>query len=121
MRLVTLSSFFKNFRFEIIYSFFLIISIKLITKQRRNSVANCRYKHFGSIMRSCRACVLFDVFCRINRKYLKYKKCYRKNRKYNLTFNYQKINKVIQNAKKLNNKITKLRLRIAHKTKQKKH
>ncbi len=68
-------------------------------------------------MCSCRVCVLFDVLCQINKEYLKCKKCYRKNGKYNLIFNYQKIDKAIWKTKKLNNKITKLRLRIAQKTK----
>jgi len=35
--------------------------------------------------------------------------------------NYQKINKIIKKVEKLNNEITKLRLRIARKTKQRKH
>ena len=35
--------------------------------------------------------------------------------------NYQKINKIIKKTEKLNNKITELHLRIACKTKQKKH
>ena len=95
--------------------------IKLITKQRRNFVVNCRYKHVFFTMRLCRICVSFDVSCQINRKYLKCKKCYQKNRKCDLTSNYQEMNKAISKAKKLNDKITKLRLRIARKTKQKKH
>ena len=72
-------------------------------------------------MRSCRVYILFNVFCQINKKYLKCKKYYQKNRKYNLTFNYPKINKAIQKTKKLNYKITKLRLKIAQKTKQRKY
>jgi len=95
--------------------------IKLITKQRRNFVVNRRYKYVLLIMRSCRIYVAFDVSCQINKEYLKCKKCYRKNRKCDLTLNYQKMNKAIQKTKKLNNKITKLRLRIARKTKQEKH
>ncbi len=43
----------------------------------------------------CQVCVLFNISYQINKEYLKYKKCYRKNRKYNLTSNYQKINKAI--------------------------
>ncbi len=61
---------------------------KLITKQRRNFVANRRYKHALLIMRSCRICVAFDVSCQINKEYLKCKKCYRKNRKCDLASNY---------------------------------
>ncbi len=61
------------------------------------------------------------MLCRVNREYLKYKKCYRKNRKYNLISNYQKIDKTIKKTEKLNNKITKLYLKIVYKTKQKKH
>jgi len=97
------------------------MSIKLTIEQRRNFVANRRYKHAIFIMPSCRACVSFDVSCQINKKYLKCKKCYRKNWKCDLTFNYQEMNEIIQKAKKLNDKITKLRLRIARKTKQRKH
>ncbi len=69
--------------------------IKLITKQRRNSIVDRYYKYVFLMMRSCRVYVLFDVSYRINKKYLKCKKCYRKNRKCNLTSNYQRINKVI--------------------------
>ena len=97
------------------------MSIKLTTKQRRNFVAKCRYKYALLIMRSCRACVAFDVLCQVNKKYLKCKKCYRKNWKCDLTLDYQEMNKIIQKTKKLNDKITKLRLRIARKTKQRKH
>ncbi len=89
MQLVTLSSLFKSICLEIIYSSFIMLT-KLIAKQRRNSIANCRYKYASILIRSCRAYVLFkfNVLYRINRKYLKCKKCYRKNRKYNLTSNY---------------------------------
>jgi len=53
--------------------------IKLIIEQRRNFVANRRYKYALLTMRSCRTCVAFDVPCRVNKKYLKCKKYYRKN------------------------------------------
>ena len=69
--------------------------IKLIIKQRRNFVANCRYKYVFLTMRSCRICVTFNVSCQINKKYLKCKKCYQKNRKCDLIFYYQKTNKAI--------------------------
>jgi len=69
--------------------------INLIIEQRRNFVANYRYKYAFFTMRLCRVCVLFNVFCRINKKYLKCKKYYRKNRKCDLTSNYQEINKAI--------------------------
>ncbi len=95
--------------------------IKLIIKQRRNFVANRRYKHALLTMRSCRIYVAFDVFYRVNKKYLKCKKCYRKNRKCDLALDYQEMNKAIQTTKKLDDEITKLHLRIARKTKQKKH
>ena len=62
--------------------------IKLIIKQRRNFVVDRRYKYALLIMRSCRICATFDVSCQVNKKYLKCKKCYRKNRKCDLTFNY---------------------------------
>jgi len=95
--------------------------IKLITKQRRNFVVNRRYKYAFFTMRSCRICVAFEVSCQVNKEYLKCEKCYRKNRKCDLTSNYQEMNEAIQKTKKLNNKIIKLRLRIARKTKQRKH
>ncbi len=95
--------------------------IKLIIEQRRNFIANRRFKHVIFTTRPCRVYVLFDVSCRINREYLKCKKCYRKNRKCDLASNYQGMNEAIQKAKKLDDEITKLRLRIARKTKQKKH
>jgi len=69
--------------------------IKLIIEQRRNFVANCRYKYAFLTMRPCRTCVAFDVFCQVNKEYLKCEKCYRKNRKCDLTFDYQKMNKAI--------------------------
>ncbi len=72
-------------------------------------------------MRPCQTYVSFGVSCQINREYLKCEKCYQKNWKYNLVPNYQKINKTIKEVKKLDDKIMKLRLRIARKTKQKKH
>ncbi len=53
--------------------------IKLITKQRRNFVANRRYKYALLTMRSYRIYVAFDVSYRVNKKYFKCKKCYRKN------------------------------------------
>jgi hypothetical protein len=95
--------------------------IKLIIKQRRNSIVDRRYKHAFFTMRSCRICVSFDVSCQVNREYLKYKKCYRKNRKCDLASNYQEMNEVIQKTKKLNDEIIELHLRIARKTKQRKH
>ncbi len=95
--------------------------IKLIIEQCRNFVVDRRYKYAFLAMRLCRIYVVFDVSCRINKEYLKCKKCYRKNKKCDLTFNYQEINKAIQKTKKLNDKIIKLRLRIARKTKQRKH
>ncbi len=61
------------------------------------------------------------MLCRVNREYLKYKKYYRKNRKYNLISDYQEINKIIKKTEKLNNKITELCLKITRKTKQKKY
>jgi len=64
-RLVTLFSLFKNVRLKIIYSFFIMLT-KLIIKQRRNSIANRRYKYAFILMRSCRAYVSFNVFYRIN-------------------------------------------------------
>ncbi len=97
------------------------MSIKLIIEQCRNFVVDRRYKYVIFTMRSCRVCVSFDVSCRINRKYLKCKKCYRKNRKYDLTSNYQEMNEAIQKTKKLNDEIIELRLKIARKTKQRKH
>ncbi len=69
--------------------------IKLIIEQRRNFVVNRRYKHVLLTMRPCRIFVAFDVFCQVNKKYLKCKKCYRKNWKYDLTSNYQRMNKTI--------------------------
>jgi hypothetical protein len=95
--------------------------VKLFTEQRRNFVADRRYKHALLTMRPCRVCVSFGVSCRINKEYLKCEKCYRKNRKCDLASNYQRMNEAIQNAKKLNDEITELRLRIARKTKQRKH
>jgi len=59
-RLVTLFSLFKNFRFEIIYSFFIMLT-KLIIEQRRNSIVDRRYKYAFVSMRSCRAYVSFSV------------------------------------------------------------
>ncbi len=115
-RLVTLFSLFKNVRLKIIYSFFIMLT-KLIIKQRRNSIASCRYKYAFIFMRSCRAYVSFNVFYRINWEYFKCEKCYRKNWKCNLASNYQRINKIIKETKKLDDEITKLRLRIARKTK----
>ena len=115
MRLVTLSFLFKSSCFETIYFFFIILT-KLTTEQYCNSVVDCYYRHTSISVRFCRACILFDVFCRVNRKYLKYKKCYRKNRKYNLISDYQKIDKTIKKTEKLNNKITELRLKITRKT-----
>ncbi len=120
MQLVILFSLFKSSCSEIIYSFFIILT-KLITEQYRNSIADCCYRYASILMRSCRAYILFGVLCRVNRKYLKCKKCYRKNRKCNLISDYQKINKIIKKTEKLNNKITELYLKIARKTKQKKH
>ncbi len=117
---VILSSFFKIFCFETIYSFFIILT-KLTTEQCRNSVADCCYRYAFISICFCRACILFDMLCRVNRKYLKCKKCYRKNRKCNLISDYQKIDKIIKKTEKLNNKITELRLKIVHKIKQKKH
>ncbi len=119
-RLVILFSFFKSSCFETIYFFFIILT-KLTTEQYCNSIADCCYRYVSILIRSCRACILFDIFCRVNREYLKYKKCYRKNRKYNLISDYQKINKTIKKTEKLNNKITELYLKIVYKTKQKKH
>ncbi len=72
-------------------------------------------------MRPCQVCVAFGVSCQVNKTYLKCKKYYRKNRKCDLTLNYQRMNKVIEKTKKLNDEITKSRLRIARKTKQRKH
>ncbi len=119
-RLVILFSFFKSFCLETIYFFFIILT-KLITEQYRNSIVDCCYRYASISIRSCQVCILFDVLCRVNREYLKCKKYYRKNRKYNLTSNYQEIDKIIKKTKKLNNKITELRLKIVYKTKQKKH
>ena len=62
--------------------------IKLIIEQRRNFVANCRYKYVLFTMRSCRIYVAFDVSCQINKEYLKCEKCYRKNQKCDLASNY---------------------------------
>jgi len=59
-RLVTLSFLFKNVRFEIIYSFFIMLT-KLIIEQRRNSIVDRRYKYAFILMRSCRTYVSFDV------------------------------------------------------------
>ncbi len=53
--------------------------IKLIIEQRRNFVANRRYKYVLLTMRPCRICVAFNVSCQINKEYLKCKKYYRKN------------------------------------------
>jgi len=50
--------------------------IKLIIEQRRNFVVNRRYKYALFTMRSCRVYVAFNVSYRINKKYLKCKKCY---------------------------------------------
>ncbi len=97
------------------------MSIRLIIEQRRNFVANRRYKYALLTMRPCRACVAFGVPCRVNRKYLKCEKYYRKNRKCDLAPNYQGMDKTIQKAKKLDDEIIELRLRIARKTKQRKH
>ena len=119
-RFVILFSFFKNSCSETIYFFFIILT-KLITEQRRNSVADCYYRHVSISICFCQTCILFGVLCRVNREYFKYKKYYRKNRKYNLISDYQKINKIIKKTEKLNNKITELYLRIVYKTKQKKH
>jgi len=119
-RLVIFFFFFKSSCFEIIYSFFIILT-KLITEQYRNSVANCCYRYVSISIYSCRACILFGMLCRVNREYLKCKKYYRKNRKYNLVSDYQEINKIIKKTEKLNNKITELYLKIARKIKQKKH
>jgi len=52
MRLITLSLLFKNVRLKIIYSFFIMLT-KLITKQRRNLIANRRYKYAFILMRPC--------------------------------------------------------------------
>ncbi len=68
--------------------FFLIMLTKLIIEQRRNFVVNRRYKHAFLLMRSCRVYVSFNVSCQVNRKYLKCKKCYRKNWKCDLAPNY---------------------------------
>jgi hypothetical protein len=62
--------------------------IKLIIKQRRNFVVNRRYKYVIFSMRSCQVYVLFDVSYQVNKKYLKCKKCYQKNRKCDLILNY---------------------------------
>ena len=70
-------------------------------------------------MHPCRTCVAFNVSCQVNKEYLKCEKCYWKNRKCDLAFDYQEMNKAIQKTKKLNDKIIELRLRIARKTKQK--
>jgi len=94
---------------------------KLTIEQRRNFVADRRYKYAFLIMRSCRACVAFGVPCRVNREYLKCEECYRKNRKCDLAPNYQGMDEAIQKAEKLDDEITELRLRIARKTKQRKH
>jgi len=95
--------------------------VKLSTEQRRNSVADRCYKHALLTMRPCRACVSFGVPCRVNREYLKCEECYRKNRKCDLAPDYQGMDEAIQNAEKLDDEITELRLRIARKTKQRKH
>ena len=50
--------------------------VKLFTKQRRNFVANRRYKYVFLTMRLCQIYVSFDVSCQINKEYLKCKKCY---------------------------------------------
>ncbi len=47
--------------------------IKLIIEQRRNFVANRRYKYVLLTMRSCRVCVAFNISCQVNKKYLKCK------------------------------------------------
>ncbi len=97
------------------------MSTKLITEQRRNSIVDYCYRYTSISMCFCRVCILFDVLCRVNREYLKYKKCYRKNQKCNLISDYQKIDKIIKKTEKLNNKITELRLKIIYKIKQKKY
>ncbi len=94
---------------------------KLTIEQRRNFVADRRYKYALFSMRPCRTCVAFGVPCQVNREYLKCEECYRKNRKCDLAPDYQGMDEAIQNAKKLDDEITKLRLRIARKTKQRKH
>ena len=72
---------------------------------RRHQIANRRYSHVFEIMRLCQFYLSHDVTCRINREYLKCESCNRNNRKYDSTFDYHEMNKVIKKIDRLNDEI----------------
>ena len=72
-------------------------------------------------MRFCQSCSARGVTCRVTRQSLKCENCYRYNLKCDLASNYQGMNKALKEAKKLNDEILELRLKLARKEKQRKH
>ena len=87
------------------------------TQQRRDLTIACKYRNAFFTMRFCKFCLSYDVSCRVNREHLTCEKCYRTNRKCDLTSDYKGMNEAIAKAEKLNNEITELRLKIARKSK----
>ena len=88
---------------------------------RRFNVVDRIFAQALLIMRSCQLCLARGVVCRVTRQSLKCENCYRYNLKCDLASNYQGMDKALKEAKKLNDEILELRLRLAHKEKQRKH
>ena len=88
---------------------------------RRFRVVDRIFSSIFSIMRSCQFCSSRDVACRVTKQSLKCENYYRHNLKCNLALDYQGMNKALKEAKKLNDEIFELRLRLARKEKQRKH
>ena len=89
--------------------------------QRVNLITDRRYRDAILVMRSCGSCQSAEVFCCVNRQYLKCKKCYRKNHKCKLTLNYKKMNETIRRANVLDDEILKIQLKLSRKKKKRKH
>ena len=89
--------------------------------QRVNLIIDRRYRDAILAMRSCNSCQSAEVSCRVNRQFLKCKKCYRKNHKCELTSDYKKMNEAIRRANALDDKILKIQLKLSRKKKERKH
>ena len=72
-------------------------------------------------MRPCSSCLSFGVSCRVNRQYLKYEECYRKNRKCKLAPDYKGIDEAIAKAEKLDEEIIDLMRKTARKRTKRKY
>ena len=88
---------------------------------RRSCVIDRIFALVYFAMRSCQSCSSQNVVCRVTKQSLKCENYYRHNLKCDLALDYQGMNKALKEVEKLKNEILELRLKFAHKEKQRKH